>query len=123
MVDEETIGIVVALGALAAAVGALMSRDSGSRVFNVTLPESNQPLDPNDTPNAPEDLPSPGDSGGASTDVPEEEPPGGRGPTASPSSSTIPDSLSAFDPAGRVDLVNQPSTVDGEEQEHTWVGL
>ena len=28
-----------------------------------------------------------------------------------------------FNPEQRTDLVNQPSTVDGEEQEHTWVGL
>jgi hypothetical protein len=28
-----------------------------------------------------------------------------------------------FNPEQRTDLVNDPSTVDGEEQEHTWVGL
>ena len=30
---------------------------------------------------------------------------------------------SGFNPEQRTDLVNDPSTVDGEEQEHTWVGL
>lgn len=123
MVDTDTVAGVTALAAVGVAVWALVTRDSGQRVFNVTLPDSRDPLDPSDTPNAPTDLPSPDDSGGAGTDVPEEEPPGGRGPTSSPTSSTIPDSLSAFDPAGRVDLINQPSTVDGEEQEQTWVGL
>lgn len=111
-----------------AAVGVALLRDGGRRVINIPegfgQSDESEPAD-----ETTDDLQSPG--GTESEEWEFEEPSdnpsnsdesldfGDADPGApSPTSPSIPDSLSAFDPAGRVDLVNQ----DGDDG-GTWVGL
>lgn len=125
MVDAtDILSVGAALAAAAVAVAAL-NRNGGRRVFNVSLPNESDPSG-GTTPSVPDSLPSPGrdwefESPSSNPDENDTElefgttDPGPPDPTAG---TTIPDSLSGFDPAGRVDLVNQDSDNGG-----TWVGL
>jgi len=110
------------------AVGVALVRDGGRRVINIPS-DFGQSDDSGVDDTAPDDLQEPGGTG--SNDWEYEDPgdnpatgdtdldfgdadPGAPSPTAP----SIPDSLSGFDPAGRVDLVDQDENDGG-----TWVGL
>lgn len=126
-VDDDLLAggaVVLALGAVVVAV----VRDGGRRVINIPSdfgqPDESEPAD-----ETPDDLQSPGGTEGEEWEYeePSDNPSnsdeeldfGDANPGApSPTAPSIPDSLAGFDPAGRVDLVNQD-----EDDGGTWVGL
>jgi hypothetical protein len=111
------------------AVGVALLRDGGRRVINI--PEGfGQSDESSAVDTTPDDLQSPEDDDWEYED-PSDNPdnseddldfgnadPYEDGTAAPEGATTIPDSLADFDPAGRVDLVNQD-----EDDGGTWVGL
>jgi hypothetical protein len=116
------VGGVGLLAVIALAVSLL--RDDGDRVINIPSdfgqsgggysPGPGQTVD-EDTPGAtPSD---PDNDGDTEWQVPDNVEQGGGDGSLWAGEGT------GFNPEQRTDLINDPSTVDGEEQEHTWVGL
>lgn len=124
--NSDMIAVIASLAAVGAVIYAVLRQSGGSTIVNI--PEGFGQSESDDTPTAddmapgdstPDNLPSPDgqdwqyeepsdnpDNSDTSLDFGNSDP----APPDSTAGTTIPDSLAAFDPAGRVELIN-----DGEQ--------
>jgi len=118
MIQSENIGVgeLAAVITIFGAIAALAATDdTASEVPVFTVGDSD--VDPSSGQTVSEDTPGATPSDDGTWQVPDNVEQGGE------EGSLWAGEGSGFNPEQRTDLVNDPSTVDGEEQEHTWVGL